>query len=284
MSGYFSKEVNPTGRRSIIFDKRKSHSGVRIPIPCGECIGCRLVEARAWAIRCLHEKRSSSASAFVTLTYDDAHLPRDNSLSKEALQLFMKRLRKARGDGIRFFACGEYGSRTLRPHYHLLLFNVDFPDRRPRGASPSGEQIYSSESLGRVWSFGNNIIGDVTFRSASYVAKYCLKKVGAPPPLPGLEPEFRTMSLRPGIGRPWFDQFHEECYRHDSAIMDAREVPLPRFYDNNFKLVDEKRLERIKFLRRVRAMKARADNTHARRCVKERVEVLKSKLFNRSVE
>jgi hypothetical protein len=229
----------------------------------------------------MHEKRIHFASAFVTLTYEDKWLPASGSLCKRELQLFMKRLRKQRGSGLRFFGCGEYGEQTHRPHYHLLLFNTDFPDGKQIGESVDGSLLYRSNELSALWPLGNNVIGDVTFRSAAYVAGYVVKKLGAPKLPSTLEPEFIVMSRRPGIGAGWFDRYSGEAYRHDSAIMDAKEVPLPRFYDTKFEAVDKRRLEKLKRLRRIKARAFAADNTSARRRVRERFEVLKAARFSR---
>ncbi|QCQ84639.1 replication initiator protein [Blackfly microvirus SF02] len=230
--GYYSSRLNASGRRSIVFDKRQSLTGVPIMIPCGKCIGCRLSWRRQWAIRCMHEKRLHAASAFLTLTYDDDHLPSPPSLSLIDLQLFMKRLRSTRPAGLRFFACGEYGESTSRPHYHLLLFNTDFPDMRFWKDSGSREPLFRSAELSRLWPQGANVIGSVTAKSAAYVAGYMLKKVGPSPSLPaGFLPEFRVMSRRPGIGRVWLDRFGQEAYRHDSVILDSHEAAIPKYYD-----------------------------------------------------
>jgi len=232
LTGYYSSRLNASGKRSIVFDKRQSLSGVPIMIPCGECIGCRLSWRRSWAIRCMHEKRMHTASAFLTLTYDDAHLPSPPSLSLRDLQLFMKRLRQARPSGLRMFACGEYGETTKRPHYHVLLFNTDFPDMRYWKDSDTGEPMFRSAECSRLWEAGSNVLGSVTAKSCAYVAGYMLKKVGAQAPCPtGFEPEFRVMSRRPGIGSPWLERFGPEAYKHDSVILDGHEVNLPKYYD-----------------------------------------------------
>lgn len=96
---------------------------------CKQCIGCRLENSRQWAVRAVHEARSSSSAYFVTCTFDDYHLPRDKSLSKKFHQTFMKNLRREYGSGIRFLGCGEYGELHGRPHYHYILFNIDFDDK-----------------------------------------------------------------------------------------------------------------------------------------------------------
>ncbi|QCQ84586.1 replication initiator protein [Blackfly microvirus SF02] len=279
LTAYYGKEINAlTGKRSLVFDERKAHSPVPIRVPCGTCIGCLMARRRQWAVRCMHEKRMHSASAFVTLTYAD--LPADGSLRKEDLQLFMKRLRARRPTGLRFFACGEYGETTLRPHYHLLLFNTDFPDQRFYKSSPAGEPLYVSAELSDLWPAGSNAVGALTFGSAAYVAGYVTKKITSPL-LVGAVPPFVVMSRRPGLGATWFERFHPEAYKHDSAIMKGREVGLPRFYDDRFDLVDSKRLARIKRLRRARAREHPEDNTLRRLRVREEFEQRKSEMFAR---
>ena len=135
-------------------------------VPCGNCMACRLEYSRQWANRCMMEAMYHKDCCFVTLTYDDIHIPRRTcrrsgsnscsivySLCQRDLQLFFKRLRKAfPACVIRYFGCGEYGPTTLRPHYHVILFGVDFPDRVEVRKSKSGQKMYTSETLTRLWS------------------------------------------------------------------------------------------------------------------------------------
>ncbi|AXH73360.1 MAG: replication initiator protein [Microviridae sp.] len=284
LTAYYSKAVNPTGRRSLVFDVRKSHDGFPIKVPCGQCIGCRLARARSWAVRCMHEVRCFDVSSFVTLTYADCSLPTAGTLVKRDLQLFMKRLRKVRPVGLRFFACGEYGERTFRPHYHLLLFNTDFADKRFYKTSSTGFDLFKSDELRGLWPAGDNIIGGVTFESAAYVARYCLKKITGPEAeahYAGREREFTVMSRRPGIGLSFFEKHGPEMYRHDSAIMSGREVALPRYYDTKFEAVDSVEYDRVKVDRRLRSQDHMEDQTLRRLRVREEFEERKSKLFVR---
>ena len=122
-----------------------------VELPCGRCIGCKLERARQWAVRCMHEAALHEANCFVTLTYEDDKLPPDGGLRPRDFVLFMKRLRKRYGNGIRFFHCGEYGEKFLRPHHHVLLFNHDWPDKRVCRTSKSGESLYSSGELESLW-------------------------------------------------------------------------------------------------------------------------------------
>lgn len=284
LTGYYGLERHPkTGRRSLVFDKRKSFSGVPIVIPCGQCIGCKLERSRQWAMRCMHEKRMHVDSAFLTMTYDREHLPALGTLVKRDLQLFMKRLRKERPTGLRFFACGEYGETTLRPHYHVLLFNTCFPDMKFWKAAGDND-LFASAELNGLWTNGDCLIGNVTFDSCAYVARYCTKVITGPAAeahYAGREPEFTVMSRRPGIGFSYYERHGAEAYRHDNVIVNGMPVGLPRYYDSKYELVDSVRLEELKRERRLRAKLHKADSTSARRKVIERFEYLKALTFQR---
>lgn len=212
-------------------------------IPCGQCIGCRLARTQEWATRISHEASYHDASCFLTLTYDDQHLPDDMSVSVRELQLFMKRARKALGK-LRFFACGEYGDKTFRPHYHMILFGADFASTRtPWRQSKSGFVTYRSPLLEKLWPLGMSEIGTVTAGSAAYVARYCMKKMGGDiaethytrlHPLTGeickVRPEFATMSSNPGIGRKWIDEYKSDIFPSDFVVIDGQKRPVPRYY------------------------------------------------------
>lgn len=142
-----------------------------ITIPCGKCIGCRLEYSRQWANRCLLEMKEHDSAYFVTLTYNDWHVPISHyidqttgefcdvqTLRKRDYQLFMKRLRKAFPDQqIRFYAAGEYGPKTYRPHYHAILFGLKLDDLEPYGMSDQNYPYYWSRSLQKVWDDGENL-------------------------------------------------------------------------------------------------------------------------------
>lgn len=253
-------------------------------VPCGECIGCRLRWRKQWAIRCMHEKRMHDASAFVTLTYRDEDLPELNSLSIRHLQLFMKRLRKERPVGLRFFACGEYGGVTQRPHYHLLLLNADFPDRRYLKQSERDEALYRSKELEQLWPSGDNYVGAVDYRSAAYVAGYVVKKVGNPVDYSPRSAEFRVMSRRPGLGASWFDKYANETYHHDSVIVDGKEVGIPRYYDEKRKLDEACSYEKLRLKRKREALAFPEERTKERMFVREEFELRKHEVFGKRGE
>ena len=149
LTGYVSRLANKNGKRPIVFNHRDGFLDLPVQVPCGQCIGCRLERSRQWAIRCVHEASLYDDNCFITLTYTDENLPcrgnRDcdkcdhfkekrcdgleRGLCKRDFQLFLKRLRKMFGKGVRYHHCGEYGEQLGRPHHHACLFNFNFPDR-----------------------------------------------------------------------------------------------------------------------------------------------------------
>lgn len=252
LTGYRSRTVNPaSGKRSVVFNIRDGFHDQEVTVPCGQCVGCRLERSRQWAIRCVHEASCHSENCFITLTYSDEFLPPWLSLVKSDFQKFMKRLRKKfPGRVIRYFHAGEYGDLTGRPHYHACLFGFDFPDKYP-WATRKGFQAWRSKILEELWPFGNSEIGSVTFESAAYVARYIMKKVTGKlleshyqmcdvetGEVSSREPEYCTMSRRPGIAAGWYSRFGQEVFRSDSVVIRGRRVRPPRFYFGKFELAD----------------------------------------------
>lgn len=210
-------------------------------VPCGNCIGCDLERSRQWAVRCMHEASCHTDNAFVTLTYDDAHVPAGGSLDPSAFPLFMRRLRKE-APGVRYFACGEYGEQFGRPHYHALLFGY-WPGDAVASGERGGYPVWRSGVLSSLWPFGFSELGSVTFDSAGYVARYVTKKVrgiaasehySSVDPETGelvfRTPEFSRMSRRPGIGAAWFGRYGDELEPKGTVIVAGKEVPTPRYY------------------------------------------------------
>lgn len=218
--------------------------GFKIKVPCGRCIGCRLDYSRHWAIRSMHEAKMHQDNCFVTLTYDDDHLPDNRSLSKSYIQSWMKRFRYKYGNDIRFMICGEYGAKTQRPHYHILFYGFNFPDRYVWSCR-RGNIYYRSPGLEELWrdagcskSNGFSVIGDVTFESSAYVARYITKKIfGAESKkyYSGREPEFLNMSRMPGLGNEFFYKYWQDMYNLGYIVMDNKgkkfKAPIPRYYD-----------------------------------------------------
>lgn len=277
--------VNENGKWPITFNQREGYLDMPVQLPCGQCVGCRLERSRQWAIRCVFEAKTHSKNCFITLTYDEKNLPKNKSLNKKELQLVIKRIRKKYGKGIKFFACGEYGDNFNRPHYHICLFGMDFNDKTLWNVR-QGVKLYRSEALEKIWPYGFSTIGDVTFESAAYVARYCVKKVT------GLMskdhygdrlPEFNQMSRRPGIGQAWFELYHKDVTSTNKVIIrNNLQVGPPRYYDNLIEKMDIKLAKRLKMERRDSVDKL--DNVWERLLVKEEIKNSHKKKLKRSYE
>lgn len=224
------------------------HAESNMQIPCGKCIGCRAARAAQWGNRCTHEASCYDHNRFLTLTYDDEHLPPNGWLDKKHVSAFIKKLRKKYSNKIRFFAAGEYGSHTTRPHYHLLVFNCRFPDEKPRGER-RGEPQYESALATKWWGKGQVQIGTVTGASAAYVAQYVVKgsrlPAASPEGVPAPKP-FLLMSRNPGIGQPWLEQYADDL-KHGYLITDGRKTAVPAYYKRKIKEVDPERHFRLKW-------------------------------------
>lgn len=247
--------VNENGKRPLVFARPKTVGGTALEgqeIPCGQCIGCRLEYSRQWAIRCMHEKQMHEESAFITLTYDNKHLPPLGSLNIEDFQKFMKRLRKKTGKKIRFFQCGEYGDQFQRPHHHALIYGHEFGGIED--VNDNGTIIKASAELAELWPKGFNTVGEITFESAAYVSRYITKKItgrSRHEHYNGRKPEYITMSRRPGIGRLWYDVYKKEVFPCDSVVMRGIEMKPPKYYDKildkeNPQMYNRIKMDRIK--------------------------------------
>lgn len=302
LKAWRSRTLSANGKYGIIFDavKAKRAGFQSLELPCGQCIGCRLERSRQWAIRCLHEASMYADNCFITLTYDDAHLPEDRSLNVRHFQLFMKRLRKKFGAKIRFYHCGEYGEQFGRPHYHACLFNFDFPDKELWKVA-NGNRIYTSKTLSDLWSSdvtgGFCTIGDVTFESAAYVARYVMKKITGDRAQEHYvfidettgeffrrAAEYTTMSRRPGIGRPWLDRYCASVFPEDFVVVRGVKMKPPKFYDRQFEIQSPKVAEKIKRRRMSKALKRKSDNTPERLRVREKVTRARVKRLKREVD
>lgn len=250
-----------------------------IQVGCGKCLGCLARNAREKMIRIMHETQVNPPSCFVTLTYDDEHLPPGRSLDLDHLQKFLKKLRRKMGL-TRYFAIGEYGPETLRPHYHLILFLQDFKfDRYFWRKSDKGYPLDRSPTLETIWTFGSSEIGQTSLGSASYVARYVQQKQifkkdwreGEP------IPEFTTMSRRPGLGRDWIQKFYSDVWPRDEVILDGKRFPPPRYYDKILEGRDPELYELIKKQREERGRSMAADNTLSRLASKEIIASQKNK-------
>lgn len=249
--GEFSWKV-PTGRSGLRYQQ--------LTVPCGGCIQCRVRNARDWAIRCTLELREHDSAAWATLTYDDEHLVRplpelQPTLSKPHLQGYLKRLReRVRSHAsVRFFGVGEYGGRTHRPHYHVILYGLDRDNR----------------AIEKAWPHGHVRVEPVTLRNIAYTAGYANKKLRA-----GLrraaeyvdqetgevfewQEPFRLCSRRPGIGGAARRFAHSW---RTSAIHQGTAVPVPRYLHNAWReLASDEQLAKLEAERRgLRSLMAEA--------------------------
>lgn len=301
MKAYKSQARNPkSGKYGMTFSGTKALvEGGLVSLPCGLCVGCRISRAEGWAIRSTHEAQitrlEGRGSCFVTLTYDREHLPPDGSLRKSELQNFMKRLRQAIAPlKVRFLGCGEYGSRRGRAHFHLIIFGYDFPDRTLWRTTGKGERVYISEQLKALWPYGFHEVGSVTYSSARYVASYVMKKITGKPAedhytrvsevtgeITQVEPEFQLMSLKPGLGRSWFERFKGDVFPADSVVLEGKLRQVPRYYEQQ---LSEDELETLKRQRRRLSMLRPEDRTKARMMIRAELKDLNELRFSREVD
>lgn len=317
ITGYRSRFVNPkTGKRAIVFSPSDGFKDMEVTVPCGRCLGCRLEHSRQWAVRCVHESQMHRENSFITLTYSPENLPKDHSIHKEELQKFFKRLRKNTGKRFKYFACGEYGEKNNRPHYHAILFGISFyEDRYLHTKTKNGDILYRSPTLEKSWTLGHSLIGEMTFESAAYVARYVMKKRKGDKdyvdPKTGktnqehymvtdsetgeiyqLEPEFCLSSRgsgkeddpliwRYGLGRAWLEKYKSDTDK-DFLTINGNKMSLPRYYDNVLAVEDEPDMMERK-RKRKRNIKPE-EQTLERLDVKRIVKEAQTKTLKRNLE
>lgn len=295
-----------SGKWKIVFRKDLGFPNTEMTIACGQCAGCRLDRARAWAIRCMHESQLHRSNCFLTLTYNDDNLPEGNTLNPEDMVLFLKRLRKKISPTkIRYFQCGEYGETCKncgkseiycrcgnwlpglgRPHHHMLLFGYDFSDKllHRTGANP----LYSSATLDKLWGKGFCSIGALTFDSACYTARYILKKItgdSAEDHYGGRKPEYITMSRNPGLGKGWLDLFESDIYNHDKCVVSSDFIARPpKYYDTIYQSLHPDSFRDIKDRRKTKAILVNQSTTDEDRENRRLVRAAKTKKLTRAYE
>lgn len=286
---------------SVFF--RQVPDSAALELACGQCHGCRLERARDWAVRCVHEARCHEHNCFLTLTFE--HDP--VSLVYKDFQDFMKRLRKRAGRRarVRFFMSGEYGSKKKRPHFHSLLFGLDFYDRKYWRTSESGSRCDRSSVLEELWPFGHSEVGELTYESAAYVARYVCDKVTGDPAsrhyaygfdtVTGeiLErvPEFSHMSLRRpggrpgGIGAEFLERFESDVWPRGHVVINGQVQGLPKYYVQLLKKKYGHTDEWARFeLRRLEAMRlAYPHSSMERLAVREQVSLARLTQLKRSI-
>lgn len=230
-------------------------------IPCGQCIGCRLDRSLDSAVRAHHESLLYDQNYFLTLTYDNDHLPPFGSLIPRDLTLFWKRIRK-RGINLRYMACGEYGSTYGRPHYHAIIFNLPPLELRQIGTTKTGFPTFVNDLFAECWPFGFHTLNFVSFESCAYVARYVTKKIlgDGKEIYEKFDPEtgevdcrvkeFSRWSTKPGIGHDYFMKYWRDFYKIDCCLINNKKFKIPRYYDrlllrehpDVFEIVKQKRI------------------------------------------
>lgn len=231
ISAWRSKKLNESGKRSIVFTPRDGYIDQPLQVPCEKCQGCIADKRLMWGLRCYHESLQYQSSCMLTLTYDDDHIPADGKITKRELQLLFKKLRKA-GCKFRYFACGEYGEQTRRPHYHALIFGEDFQNDALR---TPGYSHYQNQKLTDIWGKGRVTINALTVSACFYTAGYVTKKIND-------KDTFNLMSTRPFIGKHWIDNHLKDTSRDGFCIIDGKKYPVPKRYMQHY----EKQFEKIK--------------------------------------
>lgn len=293
----------PDGK--ITFNKSEAWQDINrlTTVPCGQCRGCRLERSRQWAVRCALEAETHENNIFLTLTYNDKSLPKGGTLYRKHVQDFFKRLRKKyvpknpytpnspawlefkRKKEIRYYGCGEYGEQLGRPHYHVCLFNFAPPPEGERlvKETKTGEKLYTHPDLMALWGHGHVSYGNVTFQSAAYVARYIMKKQNGPEtdhydktdPETGeikrVHPEFSFMSLKPGIGAYFLQDYLSDVYPCDEIILPhtQKRYKPPKYFDTLYKKFDEKAHRDLKISRQESLAKHASNNTPERLRVRE---------------
>lgn len=274
-----------TGKTRMVFRKDAGLPSTETQLPCGQCIGCRMDRSRSWAARIMNEAQLHEKNCFVTLTYNEKHIG-DGSLNKRDMQLFMKKLRKRNPDiPIRYFQCGEYGTQLGRRHHHAILFGY-YPEDAVFFRRLNGNNLYLSRTIADCWPHGLHSIGELTVDSAMYVAKYVTKKItgkDAEEHYQGKKPEFVTMSLKPGIGKEFYNTFKGDIYNHDKMVISNDFITRPpKYYD---------RMHELHFPDEFAAIKAkRRDFASSHQECEERLQIrnklahIKTKEIKRSYE
>lgn len=247
-----------------------------LQVPCGTCILCREEQARQAAVRITHEAQTAGTACFITATYDDNNIPQYDSLKYEDLTKFLKRLRKHLGK-LRYYAVGEYGDRSMRPHYHMCLFGHDFTQGRII-VKEKPHLLWEQPWLTRCWGLGRVTVGALTFQTARYTASYVTKKLRSKQRYVRIDDttgeliavEQPRAFMSDNLGKAWWEQFGHQLEDHDYVVINGQKQKPPRAYDRWQGEVNETAREKIKALRQQKAKattkdqnRARARNAHA---------------------
>lgn len=250
--------------------KRKPLAKGFILTPCRQCIGCRLEKSRQWATRLMHETKYHNNACFLTLTYANEFLPENATLNKDHIRVFINDLRSRMNyygkEKLKYFAVGEYAdpnekNPTGRPHYHLALFGpipghpgLDFRTSEliPDEPSRSGHPQWLHPDISAVWPYGRHTVAELSFESAAYVARYCLKKISgisAPAHYGPRIPEFQRNSN--GLGKSHTETWISDVYPGDQVVLPGRGAfQPPPYYDRILEKIDPKLFTQVKQARK----------------------------------
>ena len=221
---------------------RDAYHDRHLVLACGNCRKCRIRKASDWKVRLFCEAQLHDDASFVTLTYDNQHEPEGSTLVKDDYQKFLKRLRKHfKGTKIAYLIVGEYGPKTLRPHYHLILFGITFPD--PDQVRGGEQPLFKSQVLSDLWGLGEANYSPVSTATIGYLAGYSIKKLtgeraddaytryDADGRVYSVLPEFQHMSLKPAVGLRWLEKHYNTVYPHDFIVIDGKKKAPPKYFD-----------------------------------------------------
>jgi len=239
-------------------------------VPCGTCILCRGEQARQWAVRITHEAQQHEENSFLTLTYNNQNIPPHGGLRYADLVKFWKRLRKTYGK-LRYYAVGEYGDKSLRPHYHACLFGHSFSANRiVIRETPS--LLWTTVELQEAWGLGNVSVGALNFATARYTASYVTKKLRSKQKyvrtdeetgeLIALEQPRAFMSRN--IGKDWWNEYVHQVTAHDQVVIDGTPQKPPKAYDKWLLQRSETASEIMKTVRIEKSKELTPEQTHAR--------------------
>lgn len=257
-------QFRPFNQKNLTFDIGS------FMIPCQHCFNCKINKSKMWAVRCLFESYVHNYNYFITLTYDDEHLNfKDNNLIdltgeirtcptlvKSDVQKFIKRLRK-KGYQFKYFLSGEYGDKTKRPHYHMLMFSdTKINDLVYLSKNKDNDFYFNSNQIRSIWKHGNIVIANFSPKTAAYTARYTLKKLYGDEKkslmeFRSLEPEFMLCSKKPPIGWTYFYENKDNFLKTDTLVywQDAKlqKLKIPNSFLLKFNNLD---VEQIKFKRK----------------------------------
>jgi len=262
LTGYRTKEPNENGKYPIVWGYQEAQLDDEITCCCGRCLGCLIDKSQDWAIRGVHESNLHEQNSFITLTYDEEHLPLDKSLHRSEFNQFLERLRywlelNQPETKFLYLGCGEYGEQG-RAHFHSALFGFQFPDLQAHQGNGK-DMLYTSEILTQIWGKGFCTVGEVTRESVAYIARYTLKKQSLAMndrlkkgrelinPMTGeittaeeilyseINKEMQFSSRNPALGKNWFLKYGNDC-RKGFITLKGRKHPIPTYYE---KLMDK---------------------------------------------